>query len=446
MNSENEENSSFTPKKSRKSFWEIKYELEPFFRRKAFSIKIYFLTFIKWAVVATVTGCVGGLIGGIFHESVKYVTELHNANPFLLYFLPVAGLIIVLIYRGLRFNDDPGTNIVISSVRSHNEVPILIAPLIFAATVITQLFGGSAGREGAALQLGGSIGRQMGNIFRLDEKDVHIAIMCGMSSVFSALFGTPLTAVIFAIEVISVGVFYYSSLVPCLISSIAGFAVSSLMGAAPLFFSIERFPDIEILTLLKVVVMGVLCAVVSIIFCITLKNTAKLFKKVFKNPYIRIFAGGLMVVILALIINTRRFNGTGMEYIERVFNGGQVYWFDFIMKIIFTAITISAGFKGGEIVPTMFIGTAFGGFAGSLLGLDPQFGAAIGLIATFCGVVNCPIASMILSVEIFGAHGLIFFAVAVSVSYMLSGYYGLYSSQKILYSKLKAEYINVNAK
>lgn len=446
MNSENEENSSFTPKKSRKSFWEIKYELEPFFRRKAFSIKIYFLTFVKWAVVATVTGCAGGLIGGIFHESVKYVTELHNANPFLLYFLPVAGLIIVLIYRGLRFNDDPGTNIVISSVRSHNEVPILIAPLIFAATVITQLFGGSAGREGAALQLGGSIGRQMGNIFRLDEKDVHIAIMCGMSSVFSALFGTPLTAVIFAIEVISVGVFYYSALVPCLISSVAGFAVSSLMGATPLFFSIERFPDIEILTLLKVVVMGVLCAVVSIIFCITLKNTAKLFKKIFKNPYIRIFAGGLMVVILALIINTRRFNGTGMEYIERVFNGGQVYWFDFIMKIIFTAITISAGFKGGEIVPTMFIGTAFGGFAGSLFGLDPQFGAAIGLVATFCGVVNCPIASMILSVEIFGAQGLIFFAVAVSVSYMLSGYYGLYSSQKILYSKLKAEYINVNAK
>ena len=286
----------------------------------------------------------------------------------------------------------------------------------------------------------------MGGIFKLDEKDMHIAIMCGMSSVFSALFGTPLTAVIFAIEVISVGVFYYSALVPCLIASLSGFAVSSLMGAAPLYFAVEHFPNIEILTLLRVLLLGVLCAVVSIIFCITLKNTAKLFKKLFKNSYIRIFVGGLIVVILTLIINTHRFNGTGMEYIERVFNGGQVYWFDFIMKIIFTAVTISAGFKGGEIVPTMFIGTAFGYFAGSLLGLDPQFGAAIGLVATFCGVVNCPVASIILSVEIFGAHGLIFFAVAVSVSYMLSGYYGLYSSQKILYSKLKAEYININAK
>lgn len=443
MNQENEGNQSIFPKKSPE---EIKDRLKSFLRRKILSIRNYIFAFLKWAVVAGVTGCTGGFIGGLFHESVKYVTELHNANPFLLYFLPFAGLLIVLMYRGLKFDSDPGTNIVINSVRSHNEVPILIAPLIFAATVITQLFGGSAGREGAALQLGGSIGRQMGGIFRLDEKDMHIAIMCGMSSVFSALFGTPLTAVIFAIEVISVGVFYYSALVPCLIASLSGFAVSSLMGAAPLYFAVEHFPDIEILTLLRVLLLGVLCAVVSIIFCITLKNTAKLFKKLFKNSYIRIFVGGLIVVILTLIINTHRFNGTGMEYIERVFNGGQVYWFDFIMKIIFTAVTISAGFKGGEIVPTMFIGTAFGYFAGSLLGLDPQFGAAIGLVATFCGVVNCPVASIILSVEIFGAHGLIFFAVAVSVSYMLSGYYGLYSSQKILYSKLKAEYININAK
>ena len=443
MNQENEGNQSMFPKKSPE---EIKDQLKSFFRRKILSMRNYIFTFLKWAVVAGITGCTGGFIGGLFHESVKYVTELHNANPFLLYFLPFAGLLIVLMYRGLKFDSDPGTNIVINSVRSHNEVPILIAPLIFAATVITQLFGGSAGREGAALQLGGSIGRQMGGIFKLDEKDMHIAIMCGMSSVFSALFGTPLTAVIFAIEVISVGVFYYSALVPCLIASLSGFAVSSLMGAAPLYFAVEHFPNIEILTLLRVLLLGVLCAVVSIIFCITLKNTAKLFKKLFKNSYIRIFVGGLIVVILTLIINTHRFNGTGMEYIERVFNGGQVYWFDFIMKIIFTAVTISAGFKGGEIVPTMFIGTAFGYFAGSLLGLDPQFGAAIGLVATFCGVVNCPVASIILSVEIFGAHGLIFFAVAVSVSYMLSGYYGLYSSQKILYSKLKAEYININAK
>lgn len=445
MNSENDDNSSFFSK-IKINMPKIKNELKPFLRRKILSARNYILTFLKWAVVAAATGCAGGFTGGLFHESVKYVTELHRANPFLLYFLPFAGLIIVVMYRGLKFNSDPGTNIVISSVRSHNEVPILIAPLIFAATVITQLFGGSAGREGAALQLGGSIGRQMGNIFRLDEKDVHIAIMCGMSGVFSALFGTPLTAVIFAIEVISVGVFYYSALVPCLISSVSGFAVSSLMGASPLFFTVEHIPDIEITSLLRVLLLGALCAVVSIIFCIALKNTAKLFKKLFKNSYIRIFSGGLIVVILTLVVNTRRFNGTGMEYIENIFAGGQVFWYDFILKIIFTAVTISAGFKGGEIVPTMFIGTAFGCFAGSLLGLDPQFGAAVGLAATFCGVVNCPIASIILSVEIFGAQGLIFFAVAVSVSYMLSGYYGLYSSQKILYSKLKAEYININAK
>ena len=443
LNPENNENHIFACKKP---IGEITENFKLIIKRKIFSIKNYIFTFFKWFVIAALTGCAGGLTGGLFHESVKYVTELHNANLFLLYFLPFGGLIIVLLYRSLKFKNDPGTNIIISSVRTHNEVPILIAPLIFASTVITQLFGGSAGREGAALQLGGSIGRQIGSLFRLDEKDMHIVIMCGMSGVFSSLFGTPLTAVIFAIEVISVGVFYYSALVPCLIASVSGFFISSLMGASPLFFNIENIPQLEITVLLKVVFLGALCAVVSIIFCITLKNTAKLFKKIFKNTYIRIFAGGCIIIILTLLINTHRFNGTGMEYVESIFAGEKAYWFDFIMKIIFTAITIAAGFKGGEIVPTMFIGTAFGYFTGSLIGIDPQFGAAIGLAATFCGVVNCPIASIILSVEIFGTSGLLYFAAAVFVSYMLSGYYGLYSSQKILYSKLKAEFININAK
>lgn len=415
-------------------------------RRKLFSIRNYLITFLKWVIVASVTGCAGGFTGGLFHESVKYVTELHSVNGYLIFFLPFGGLLIALMYKGMKLSNDPGTNIVLSSVRSHNEVPIIIAPLIFASTVITQLFGGSAGREGAALQLGGSIGRQIGKIFRLDEKDVHIVIMCGMSAVFSALFGTPLTAVLFAIEVISVGVFYYSALVPCLISSVAAFSVSSLMGASPLFFLIENIPEAQLLPLIKTVALGALCAVVSIIFCIALKNTAKLFKKLFKNPFIRIFVGGCGVAALTLLVNTRRYNGTGMEYVEFIFSGGEAFWYDFILKIIFTAITISAGFKGGEIVPTMFIGASFGCFAGGILGLDPQFSAAVGLVATFCGVVNCPVASIILSVELFGAEGLLFFAAAAFVSYMLSGYYGLYSSQKILYSKLKAEFININAK
>lgn len=445
------ESSEVKPKKSReksnrKKLQQISHILKTLCRRKAFSIRNYLITFLKWAVVATVTGCVGGFTGGIFHESVKYVTELHQVNSFLIYFLPFGGLIIALMYKGMKLTNDPGTNIVLSSVRSNNQVPIIIAPLIFASTVITQLFGGSAGREGAALQLGGSIGRQIGKIFRLDEKDIHIVIMCGMSAVFSALFGTPLTAVLFAIEVISVGVFYYSALVPCLISSVAAFTISSLMGASPLFFKLENIPAVQLTALLKIVALGALCAVVSIIFCIALKNTSKFFKRIFKNPLIRIFAGGCLVVILTLLVNTRRYNGTGMEYVEYIFSEHQSSWYDFIFKIIFTAVTISAGFKGGEIVPTMFIGSSFGCFAGGLLGIDPQFAAAVGLVATFCGVVNCPVASIILSVELFGAEGLLFFATAASVSYMLSGYYGLYSSQKILYSKLKAEFININAK
>lgn len=412
-------------------------------KRKLRVIQLNVVAFFKWIIIAVITGMVGGIIGSIFHLSVEFATNTRIQYPWIIYLLPFGGLIIVFLYKK-AMNEDPGTNLVINSIRTDGKVPFLMSPLIFIGTVITHLLGGSAGREGAALQLGGSIGSQIGNLIGLDEKDMHLITLCGMSGVFSALFGTPLTATFFSMEVISIGIIHYSAFIPCIVSSLTAYAVSVYFGLEPVRFNLNIFPEISFINIVKVMVLGSLCAVVSIIFCEVLHKGNKLLKKLMPNSYIRVFAGGTMIILMTLVIGSRDYNGAGMDIISNAINGSAKPE-AFILKMIFTAITISVGYKGGEIVPTFFIGSTFGCVFGSILGLDPCFGAAVGLVALFCGVVNTLITSIILSIELFGAGNIILFSIACGVSYMESGYYSLYTSQKIMYSKIKAEYINRSA-
>ncbi|WP_420825938.1 chloride channel protein [Clostridium taeniosporum] len=395
-------------------------------------------------MVAGITGLIGGLVGSAFHISVEYATNLRMKNDWIIFILPLGGIAIIYLYKLFKLGNNMGTNLVIDSIRTDGKVPFVMSPLIFISTVITHLFGGSAGREGAALQLGGSIGSQVGKVLRLDEKDMHLITLCGMSGVFSALFGTPLTATFFSMEVISVGIIYYSSFIPCIVSSIVAYEVSLFFGLEPVRFNINIIPSFSIENMIRVAALGALCALVSILFCETLHKTNKLLIKLIKNNYIRIFCGGLAIVAFTFLVGCRDYNGAGMDIITNAMNG-HAKPEAFILKIIFTVITISVGYKGGEIVPTFFIGATFGCVVGNLIGLDPGFGAAIGVVALFCGVVNTLITSVILSIELFGSGAVILFAIACGVSYMLSGYYSLYSSQKIVYSKLKAEFINRSA-
>ena len=405
----------------------------------------YIIAFIRWGVLASLTGLVGGGVGTLFHKAVEYATCIRLDHGWILYLLPVGGLAIVGLYHLCKTPENFGTNQILDAIRSEEKVPIALAPLIFISTVITHLCGGSAGREGAALQLGGTIGSQIGSLLRLDEKDRHILIMCGMSAVFAALFGTPLTATFFAMEVISIGVIYYAGLVPCIISSLTAYGVSVFFGAEPVRFSLSYVPAPTVISIIQVVGLSALCALLSIVFCLAMHKTHHYLQQWIPNSYLRAFCGGAAIIFLTFLVGTTAYNGAGMDVITDAI-GGSARPEAFALKILFTAITIGAGFKGGEIVPTFFIGSTFGCVAGALLGLDPGFGAAVGLISLFCGVVNSPIASMILSIELFGAEGLVLFAIACGVSFMLSGYYGLYSSQKIMYSKLRAEYINIHAK
>ncbi|OLA45562.1 MAG: chloride channel protein [Firmicutes bacterium CAG:176_59_8] len=407
-------------------------------------IGLYVAALLKWMAVGALVGGVGGFVGAAFHLGVSYATAVRQAHPWILYLLPVGGVVIAGLYKLCRL-EGKGTNAVIESVHFGKSVPTLLVPLIFVATVITHLLGGSAGREGAALQIGGGIGYRTGTLLRLGEKDLPLATLCGMSGVFAALFGTPLTATVFALEVISVGVLYYAGLLPCITASLTGYYIATVMGVEPTRFTVAM-PALSWPTLGLVTALAVGCALVSILFCRGLHITERLAERWLKNSFLRAAAGGLIIVLATLALGTTDYNGAGMDVIQRAVEQGQADGWAWFLKLAFTAVTIGCGFKGGEVVPSFFVGATFGCAAGGLLGLPPSFAAAVGLVAVFCGAVNCPIASVILSVELFGAGGMAYFAAACAVSYLLSGYCGLYSSQTILYSKLRAEFINVHTK
>ena len=397
----------------------------------------------KWVIVSAVIGVLSGLLGSAFHIGVELATRFRVSHPWVLYTLPLAGLLIVALYHAFRV-EGQNTNDVISEVQSGKGLSLKLLPSIFLATVLTHLAGGSAGREGAALQMGGSLGYSIGRRLHLDDRDMRTVTIVGMAAFFSALFGTPVAATIFAMAVITVGQIYFAALIPCLVASLAAYGISLLLGVEPTRFAVSA-PAVSVPMMLKVAVLAALCAFASILFCSFLHHAESFFRKRIPDLRIRAVLGGAVILALSLLFSSGRYNGAGMDVITAAVEQGTAHPADFLLKILFTGITLGSGFKGGEVVPSFFVGATFGCVVGPLLGIPAGFAAAVGLVAVFCGVVNCPVASIFLSVELFGAQGMPFFALACGLSYVLSGYGGIYSSQRILYDKLKAQYIDVRA-
>lgn len=419
-------------------------DLECYKKVKNFGRQLFM--FSKWIVLAVLVGLLVGGFGSLFGLCMEYATETRMKYDWFIFLLPVAGVLIVWLYRSFSIKKDMGTNLVIDTVHNSGGVPFRVAPLIFIATVLTHLVGGSAGREGAALQIGGSFGDKIGRVLKLDLMDRKILILCGMSAAFSALFGTPIAAAVFSMEVITVGVMYYAAFLPCVVASlVASHFASNIVGISPESFQIGYVPELDMKMLGVVIAISVIGAGVSSLFCWILHKTSEEFNERIKNPYIRIVIAGVCIIVLTLIVGNRDYNGAGIDVIKRAFLGNIVPY-AFLLKMLFTAITLGGGFKGGEIVPTFFVGATLGSAIGSALGVDPSLCAAIGMAVLFCGVTNCPLATLLISFELFNYKGVPYFLLAIAISYVLSGYSGLYGEQKIMYSKYKARYINRNVK
>ena len=400
------------------------------------------LDFLRWIILAIITGFVVGGVGILFVKGLGLANNFRGAHPEIILGLPLAGLALVFLYKISNYENDKGTNLVISTLHAESQIPFRMAPLIFVATITTHLFGGSAGREGAALQLGGSIGNQLGRWFHLDEDDTRLIVMCGMSAAFSAIFGTPLAAVIFAMEVATIGGMQYAAFVPCMAASLVASSFATATGCHAESFTITEPVEFAAVPALLIVLLGILCALVSVLFCQALHSSGHLFKKYLPNPYLRIAVGALAIILLTIILQTSAYSGAGVNLIEEAFLG-EAPKMAFLWKIIFTAITLGVGFKGGEIVPSFCIGATFGCLFGTLVGLSPSLCAAVGMVAVFCGVTNSPITSLVIGFEMFGFDCMKYLLIGVAISYMLSGYTGLYSEQTILQSKFKTQTINI---
>ena len=290
---------------------------------KSYRMELFLTTFVKWVLISIVIGLIGGAVGTLFYICVEKATAFRMVHNSILWFLPLGGLAIVALCR-LTGLGSKGTDYVLRSVYTDGKVPLAMAPVIFVSTVITHLFGGSAGREGAALQIGGSIGSQIGRLLKLDENDLQIAIMCGMSTVFAALFGTPLTAAFFAMEVTSIGVMHYAAFIPCTVSAFTAAGFSSRFGVHPVHFLLASTPALSALNLVRTGILAAMCALLSIVFCLTMKVSGKLFQEWFQNEYVRVAAGGLLLLALTWICGTQDYNGAGMDIIRRAIAGHAV--------------------------------------------------------------------------------------------------------------------------
>jgi len=396
----------------------------------------YARAFVAWVVSAVLVGAVCGVVGGAFAIVVEHATHLRQHTAWLPWLMPVAGLAIAGLYWLLKLPLSIGTDEIIKTVRTQEGVSLKMAPAIFISTALTHLTGGSAGREGAALQLGGAIGVAMSRLMKPLGDNHRNFQLCGMAALFSALFGTPLAATIFVIEIIDIGKVNHRALLPCLISALTAKLVAIAIGApAEIFPLASGLAQTNALTLLQSAGVGLCCGVMAILFCYTMHLSGRYMRKAIPNDFLRIALGGGTVALVTMALHLQDYQGSGMHVILNALNG-QAAPEAFILKVIFTALTLSVGFKGGEIVPSFFIGATLGCVVAPLIGFDPALGAGVGIIAMFCGVTNGALASMVLSVELFGTEYLPLFAIAAAVSYAMSGHVSLYHSQTFIEPKM----------
>ncbi len=379
---------------------------------------------------AVITAVFCGGVGALFAHTLKFANGVFGRYDWLVYILPLGGILTVLLFKALKV-EKQNIHTVFSAVKNGGKSPFLLSVAVFVGTTVTQFFGGSAGKEGAALQIGSGIASPIANALRLKDEKLKILLLCGMTAMFSSVFTVPLTALAFGLEIIYISrKFYLKAVLPLTVSSFGAFMVAKLLGVHPERFGLPTLPKFNAVSVLKVIALIVACSVVTMLFCLALHFVADLFKKLFKNAYLRIVVGGVLIIGLTLLVGNNDYNGGGMHIIENVLKTGTVCYLAFAFKIIFTAITNAAGFKGGEIVPALFVGATFGAALGTLLGISPTFSAAVGMVVLFGGATKCTAAAFMLGLEFFGIGGAGYFALAAVLSRILTFNIGLYTEKK----------------
>lgn len=393
-------------------------------------------TFLKWIVLGGAVGVLSGTASAFFLKSLDYVTDVRMNHGWLLFLLPLGGALVSYLYMKFGKNSAKGNNLILEQIGEGQEtIPLRMAPLVLFGTLVTHLFGGSAGREGTAVQMGGSLAEWFGKMIRIDAADRKILLMCGISGGFGSIFGTPLAGTIFGLEVIAIGLISHRALLPCFTASFVGDLVATrIWGVHHAHYQIGIVPNVEMSIVIKVVVASILFGLVSLLFSELTHALKRGFAAIFQNPMLKSAVGGFAVIALVAIVGTRDYLGLGLPLIQQSFEG-EVSPLAFLWKLLFTSVTLGAGFQGGEVTPLFAIGATMGHSLAHLFGLYAPFLAALGFIAVFCGATNTPIACFIMGIELFGSEAAVYLFIACLVSYVFSGHSGIYTSQRIGISK-----------
>ena len=386
----------------------------------------------KWTLLASIVGVCAGSASAVFLVSLEFATETRLEQPWLLYLLPVAGLFVGVLYHYWGQDCERGNNLILEEIHDPKAgVSGRMAPMILLGTVVTHLFGGSAGREGTAVQMGGSLAGWLGRRFGLDKLHTRILLMSGISAGFGSIFGTPLAGMVFGLEVLAVGRMRYDALIPCLVASVVGDWTCTAWGVHHTHYSVPSIPTIDALLVGKVILASLLFALTSVLFAETTHGLHWLFKRFIVWAPARPVVGGVIIIALVWLLGTEDYLGLGIPFIVQSFEPTGVATWAFLFKLLFTAITLGAGFKGGEVTPLFFIGAALGCTLGTLLGVPHDFMAALGFVAVFAGAANTPLACTVMGIELFGINNAVFIAIACCSSYIWSGHRGIYLSQLV---------------
>lgn len=386
----------------------------------------------KWTLLGSAVGALAGTASAIFLFALAWATNIRVENPTLLFFLPVAGFAVGWLYHRFAGAAAQGNNLVIEEVNANAaRIPFRMAPLVLLGTVVTHLFGGSAGREGTAIQMGASLADSLRRVLRLSPEDRRLIIMAGISGGFGSVFGTPVAGFVFGMEVQNVGRVRYDGIVPCLVAAYVGDIVTRLWGAAHTHYPALAHIEIDPLLLLRVAAAGALFGLTSILFVELTHAVKKVQSALIQYPPLRAAAGGVLIVALALALGTGDYLGLSVPLIERSVTGEGVPTFAFLLKLVFTAITLGSGFLGGEVTPLFVIGSTLGYALGAPLGADPAFMASIGFVAVFAGASNTPIACALMGIELFGGGSALYLILGCVIAYLASGHRGIYVTQRV---------------
>ncbi len=407
----------------------------------------------RWTLlIIPVSFTVGSLVA-LFLWLLDKVMWLRWGHPWLLYFLPLAGILIYVLYKYLGKNSDAGNNLIMDEIHEPGGgVPARMAPLVLLTTIITHLFGGSAGREGTAVQIGGSLANFFARIWKLPKGDVRMILMAGIAAGFGAVFGTPVTGAIFALEVLAVGRIRHDALMPCFIASVLADITCSAWGIRHTHYHIAfseegktwlSFLHVDFLLLIKVIAGGVLFGLTGYFFAEASHTIKSYSNKWIKIKWLIPVTGGLLIILFTFVLGTQDYLSLGVTNPDKnavsivsCFHAGGATYFSWLWKLLFTAITLGTGFKGGEVTPLFFIGAALGNTIAMISGAPVDLMAGLGFIAVFAGATNTPIACTIMGVELFGTGNVLYFAVACFTAYYFSGHSGIYHAQRVAVSKV----------